>query len=334
LKSFSATELLKQIEGNSLIDVRSSAEYKTGHIPDAVNIPLFNNEERAEVGTLYKQVGSKEAMFRGLDIVGPKLSTLVKEASALSYKDNLLVHCWRGGMRSSSFAWLMNTSGIPTLTLAGGYKAFRRYAHEFLSKPWRFKVITACTGSGKTELLWHLRKMGQQVVDLEDLANHKGSVFGGLGHGEQPSTEQFENNLFWAMKDFDINLTVWIEDESVCIGHVFIPQSFYNRMHFSPLYKIDVSLNQRINRLVNEYSTFDMSELSVAISKIAKRLGYDNAKKAQEELAKNNFVEVTRILLHYYDKAYNKSIEERRDIISFEKIYDDFNPKIIAEQIV
>lgn len=327
-------ELIKQIEGNPVIDVRTPAEFASGHIPGAINIPLFLNEERAEVGTLYKQVSPRDAMLRALDIVGPKMSEFVKLAEDLTFKDYLIVHCWRGGMRSSSFAWLMNTAGIPAVTVKGGYKGFRRYSATVLNLEWRFKVVTACTGSGKTELLLKLKESGEQVIDLEGLAHHKGSVFGGLGHAPQPTTEQFENNLFWAIKDFDINKTVWVEDESMCIGHVFIPHRFYNRMHFSPLVKVDIPFENRVIRLVNEYAQFSNEELAHAISKITKRLGGDNSKSALDSLSKGDYAEVTRILLRYYDKAYTRSIEERRGLIEIEKYFESFNANFIVKEIL
>ncbi|NHB69451.1 tRNA 2-selenouridine(34) synthase MnmH [Perlabentimonas gracilis] len=334
MKPLEPNELFTIAKANPVVDVRTPAEFEAGHIPGAINIPLFTNEERAEVGTLYKQVSREKAMLRALDIVGPKMSNLVKQASKFKYTDKLIVHCWRGGMRSASFAWLMNTAGIPAITVNGGYKGFRRFAASIIKRDWNFKVITACTGSGKTELLLKLQDLGEQIIDLEGLADHKGSVFGGLGHAPQPTTEQFENNLFWAIKDFDINRTIWVEDESMCIGHVFIPRDFYNRMHFSPLVKVDLALDQRIERLVKEYALFSKEELTHAISKITKRLGGDNAKLAAEAIESGNFHEATRILLWYYDKAYNRSIEERRGLISFEKEYKKFDAEQIAQELM
>ncbi len=334
MKVIEPNELLTTAQGNPIIDVRTPAEFEAGHIPNAINIPLFSNDERAEVGTLYKQVSREKAMLRALDIVGPKMSSLVKQASKIEYTDNLIVHCWRGGMRSSSFAWLMNTTGIPAVTVNGGYKGFRRFAASVINREWKFKVITACTGSGKTELLLKMQELGEQIIDLEGLADHKGSVFGGLGHAPQPTTEQFENNLFWVIKDFDINRTIWVEDESMCIGHVFIPQNFYNRMHFSPLVKVDLALYQRIERLVKEYALFSKEQLTHAISKITKRLGGDNAKLAVESIEGGNFHEATRILLWYYDKAYNRSIEERRGLIEYEKEFSVYNAEEMANDVI
>jgi tRNA 2-selenouridine synthase len=317
-----------------LIDVRTPAEFAAGHIPGAINIPLFSDQERAEVGTLFKQVGQRAAILRGLDIVGPKMSDFVRQASKLKFNNYLVIHCWRGGMRSSSFAWLMNTAGISSVIVNGGYKGFRKYASSVINRDWKIRVVTACTGSGKTELLLKLQEMGEQVLDLEGLADHKGSVFGGLGHAPQPTTEQFENNLFWVMKDFDIKRTVWVEDESMCIGHVFIPHNFYQRMHFSPLVKVDLALDERVKRLVSEYAQFDNAVLTHAISKITKRLGGDNAKRAVETIEGGDFHEAARILLWYYDKAYNRSIEERRSLIDYEKSYDSFNSEMIAKEIL
>jgi tRNA 2-selenouridine synthase len=334
VKYIEPNELLAHLEGNPLIDVRTPAEFADGHIPGAINIPLFSNEERAEVGTLYKQVSRHDAMLRALDFVGPKMSGFVKLASELHYKDHIIVHCWRGGMRSSSFAWLLNTAGIPAVTVKDGYKGIRRYNASFLNQDWKYKVLTACTGSGKTELLWGLRESGEQIIDLEELANHKGSVFGGLGHIAQPTTEQFENNLFWTMKNFNINKTVCLEDESKCIGHVFIPQEFYSKMHFSPLVKVKIPFEERVARLVNEYAQFSNEELAFAISKITKRLGGDNTKNAITALEKSDYAEVTRILLWYYDKAYTRSIEERRNLIEYEKEFTSFNSSIIIRDIL
>ena len=334
MNTIETNELFTKPLENPIIDVRTPAEFSAGNIPGSINIPLFTDSERAEVGTLYKQASKKKAMLRALDIVGPKMSSIVKQASKIKRNENLIIQCWRGGMRSESVSWLLNTAGIPAVKVTGGYKGFRRYAASIINKEWKFKVITACTGSGKTELLLKMKEMGEQVIDLEGLANHKGSVFGGMGHSQQPTTEQFENNLFWTIKDFDINRTIWIEDESACIGHVFVPQEFYKRMHFSPLIKPELSLDGRIKRLVNEYAQFDKLELAHAIGKITKRLGGNNAKMAIESIENGNFHETSRILLQYYDKAYNHSVEERRNLVEYEKLYEHFDAELIARDIL
>ncbi|HZJ74263.1 MAG TPA: tRNA 2-selenouridine(34) synthase MnmH [Perlabentimonas sp.] len=334
MNSIEPNELFTTPSGDPIIDVRTPAEFAAGNMPGSINIPLFTNNERAEVGTLYKQENKRNALLRALDIVGPKMSDLVKQASKIKYNEKLIVQCWRGGMRSESVAWLLNTAGIPTVKVFGGYKGFRRYAASVINRKWKFKVITGCTGSGKTEVLLKLKEMGKQVVDLEGIADHKGSVFGGMGHSPQPTTEQFENNLFWAIKDFDINRTVWVEDESACIGHVYVPQEFYKRMHFSPLVKLELSIDNRIERLVNEYAQFDNDQLTCAIDKITKRLGGNNARLAVEAIKNGDYHKTTQILLSYYDKAYNHSVEERRSQIEFEKAYEHFNAEAMAKDIL
>jgi len=197
-----------------LLDVRTPGEYAQGHIPGAVSFPLFTNEERAEVGTLYKQESPQVAMERGLELVGPKMAGFVRRARELAGGRDVIVHCWRGGKRSGSMGWLLSTAGMRVQTLEGGYKAWRRYILERLENPpWRFIILSGKTGSGKTDILQELKSLGAQVVDLEALACHRGSAFGALGQPEQPSAEHFANRLFDALSQLDpgcCNLPSWL----------------------------------------------------------------------------------------------------------------------------
>ena len=323
-----------QKKGNPIIDVRSPAEFADGHIPGAVNIPLFSNEERAEVGTLYKQSGQEAAILRGLEIVGPKMANFVRQAKTLPFQEQLLVHCWRGGMRSGSFGWLLQTAGLPAVTLAGGYKSYRRKLLDFFDTPFALYILTGGTGSGKTELLHLLKQKGEQVVDLEGLAYHKGSVFGGLGQPEQPSSEQFQNELFLQMQEMDPAQPIWLEDESISLGNVFIPHPLWNQLRRAPLIRTELSRPARIERLVKEYGQFPTQELTAAIQKIGKRLGGQHAKAALEALEKNKLEEVASILLTYYDKAYQIGINKRKELLQFEAEYQFFNPETITEDIL
>ncbi len=334
MKSIDPHELLAYLDGNSLIDVRSPQEYAAGHIPGAINIPLFSDEERKVVGTLYKQNGRKPAMLKALDFVGPKLADIVKKGSKLPIRNHLIVHCWRGGMRSAGVSWLLNIADIPTVTIRNGYKGFRNHILDFFAQPLDIRIITACTGSGKTELLRYMQENGHQVVDLERIAHHKGSAFGSLGQGAQPTSEQFQNDLFWAMKGLNPKLPVWMEDESLNIGTVAIPDPLWRQMRTSKLIRVDLSLETRIERLVKEYAIFEKNLLASSILKISKRLGGQNLKLALDELDSGNFHELTKILLYYYDKAYNKTITERQNQIVFEKVFDNFDPKTITEEIL
>jgi tRNA 2-selenouridine synthase len=188
----SASEFLDLCKVFSAIDVRSEKEYGHGHIPGAVNLPLFSDEERVVIGTIYKNSGREASVLKGLEIAGPKLAGFVKKLHKITDQKDILVHCWRGGMRSESMAWLFGQAGYKAHVLEGGYKAYRRFIREELSRPLTYIILGGLTGSGKTELLHMLGRAGEQILDLEKLACHKGSVFGGLGQPGQPANEQFE----------------------------------------------------------------------------------------------------------------------------------------------
>ena len=244
-----------------LVDVRSPAEFAQGHIPGAVNIPLFDNEEKAVVGVGYKQGGKENAVQLGLEIVGPKLAGFVKQAKRLAPKKEILLHCWRGGMRSGSMAWLFETAGMKAYTLEGGYKAYRRYIREQFSRPVKMLVLGGTTGSGKTDILKVLEKRGEQFLDIENIAHHKGSVFGLLGQKPQPTNEQFENNLADAWRRFDFKRIIWLEDESLQLGSCVQPDPLFFQLRKAPLIKIIVPKPEREKQLVKEYGRFKKEEL-------------------------------------------------------------------------
>jgi len=220
-------KFLELSEITPITDVRSPSEFKSGHMPGAVNIPLFDDGERAAVGTKFKKEGRLPAILEGLKYTGPEMSSKLENALKITKNGKLLVHCWRGGMRSEAMAWLFSLGGIETEVLEGGYKSYRHHILESLSMKRKMIVLGGMTGSSKTHILRYLKTTGQQVVDLEGLANHKGSAFGALGQAAQPSTEQFANILFNDWKQLNGKLPVWIEDESRNIGSVFMPDRFY-----------------------------------------------------------------------------------------------------------
>ncbi len=312
-------EFLALSKEHLTFDVRSEGEYNYGHILHAVNLPLFNNEERKVVGTAYKQQGKNEAILLGLDIVGKKMGDFVRFAQSQIKDNKVFVHCWRGGMRSGSMAWLFNMFGYEVYVLKGGYKAYRCDVLDWIGKNFRLIVIGGRTGSGKTEVLRKLKEQGEQVIDLEKLANHKGSAFGSLGLPPQPSTEHFENLLAEELKIFDVNKRVWLEDESKSIGRVFLNLNLWKNMVASPLFVIDLPLNVRLERLVADYGENQMKGLEEAITNIKRRLGNEKWKNAIEALHAKDFAQVADITLYYYDKAYDKglSLKETKELFRF-----------------
>lgn len=309
-KEIQIEKFLELSNTTPIIDVRSPAEYEQAHIPGALNLPLFSNEERELVGTIYKQKGKVKAVTAGLEIVGPKLVTFTKFALSLK-SESILIHCWRGGMRSASMAWLLETVGLKCNILTGGYKSYRKYIREQLETPYNIILLGGFTGSGKTDLLKILDKSGNQIIDLEGLAHHKGSAFGAIGESPQPSTEMFENILYKELSKLDSSKPIWVEDESRNIGRVFIPEPFWLQMRQSPLVVIDATFEQRVERLMRDYGGYQTESLKASIQKIEKRLGYDKCKLALEACENNNIKTAAQICLLYYDKAYNSQLVNR-----------------------
>ncbi len=309
-KEVNIEEFLELSKQFPIIDVRSPGEYEHAHIPGALSLPLFLNDERAEIGTIYKQRGRVKAVQRGLEIVGPKLGGFAKFALALK-SDNILIHCWRGGMRSSSMAWLLEQVGIECSLLTGGYKSYRGHVLKSFEKPLKIVLLGGYTGSGKTDLLKILKDSGEQVLDLEGLACHKGSAFGAIGQVDQPSGEYFENLLSLEVEALDGEKVVWIEDESRNVGKVFIPEQLWKQMRVSPLVKVEASFEARLDRLMRDYGCYSVDLLSASIKKIEKRLGYDKCKLALEACENGDIRSAAQISLLYYDKAYGNQLETR-----------------------
>jgi len=301
---------LERAKQTPVVDVRSPAEFAQGHIPGAYNLPLFDNDERAEVGALYKQKGRILAIQRGLELTGPKMRRFTDFALHLKSPE-LLVYCWRGGMRSAAMAWLFETVGIGCFTLEHGYKAYRNRVLADFARPLRLALLGGFTGGGKTEILHALRLAGAQVLDLEALAHHKGSAFGGIGQGAQPSSEQFENLIAAQCAQIDPQQTLWVEDESRNVGRCAIPLPFWEQMRRAPLIYVDTPRPQRTDRLMQEYATLDPELLCAAIKKIEKRLGFDRCKEACEACLNGNRRLALEICLDYYDKAYGNQLYER-----------------------
>jgi len=327
-------DFLKEANSIPVIDVRTPAEFEQGHIPGAYNIPLFTNEERAVVGTIYKKESKENAIMEGLKIVGPKMYDYVKKAKEIAVNDQVLVHCWRGGMRSASMAWLFNTAGLKADTLEGGYKSYRTYIRQSFLRKQNIVILGGMTGSNKTDILKEMYKLGEQFVDLEGIAHHRGSAFGQIGLEPQPTNEQFENNLAQDWLALDQSRVVWMEDESKALGAVRIVDELFFRIRKSPLVVIEKSRELRIKHSVDDYAHLDIEELKGALLRIKKRLGGNNVKMALEALDNKDFAKVAELSLIYYDKTYSYGIEERKDIKKLFISSDIYDPKENAKLIL
>ena len=325
-EQINSQQFLKASKNACVIDVRTPKEFEQGHIPGAKNIPLFQNEERIIVGTLYKQEGRQPAILKGLELVGPKMATLVNDVLRQSDGKDIYIHCWRGGMRSGSMAWLLELYGLRVIVLKGGYKAFRNQVLSNLESKSSIVVLGGRTGSGKTHILSRLKVKGEQVIDLEKIANHKGSAFGSLGEEKQPSQEQFENELMVQLNEQSAEKKIWIEDESRLIGNKNIPLALWEQMRQAPVVYIDMPFEKRIDILVEDYGKFEKEQLKESILRISKKMGLEQTKNAIIELEQNNLRAVCGLCLSYYDKAYDRGLESRENIKieRIEFISDDF----------
>ena len=299
------------VQPGPLLDVRSPSEYLQGHIPRSHSFPLFSDGERAQIGTVYKKQGRAEAVELGLFLVRPKLDTLLNQATALLGSTGKVL-CWRGGMRSGFTARLFELLGYAIQTLQGGYKVYRRSVLQQLSvAPQRLCVLGGLTGSGKTAVLKALRQLGEQVIDLEALANHRGSAFGGIGMVPQPTQEQFENELALQFEQIDWTKPVWVEDESRLIGRCHLPSALYHEMHQAPLFFLQCSLGVRIQTLLDHYGGADTAQLVHATLRIAKRLGSQLTREILQLFEEEKRELAFEKLLIYYDKTYQHQLFKR-----------------------
>ncbi|HQW17024.1 MAG: tRNA 2-selenouridine(34) synthase MnmH [Bacteroidia bacterium] len=317
-----------------LLDTRSPAEYEHAHFPGAVSFPLMTNEQRAVIGTIYKQEGKDAAVLKGFELIGPQFAEFVRQANTLAPSKNVTLYCWRGGLRSSVMAWVLSTAGLKVTILKGGYKAFRQWVlSQFLVKK-PMIIVGGKTGAGKTEMLYHLQSQGQFVIDLEKLAHHKGSAFGALGMPAQPSTEHFENQLALQWHKAPLNQFTWIENESIKIGKCALPINFFDQMREAICFELDVSVAVRIERTLESYGKFNVDLLSESTMKISKRLGGLRLKTALEALEQKDLKLWCSIVMEYYDKTYQHSHDkrEKNEIIKVDA--EGLDKAVIANEMI
>lgn len=326
IRAVSTTEFL--IHGHGpILDVRTPAEYRKGHIPGAVNFPLFTDDERVLIGTLYKQQGRIIAVRKGLELITPRITTMFDAGLVLG--NELRIHCWRGGMRSYSVAWLLSLAGSKVLTLQKGYKAFRQWVAAQFHEPKPMIVLGGYTGSGKTDILRSLKQLGEQTIDLEEIADHKGSAFGRLGATREVTQEQFENDLAWCLNPLKPTSS-WIEDESRNFSSIVIPGAFWEQMRNAPLVVVDVPLECRISRLVTEYGCFPPEILAESIRRISKRLGGLRMQEAIQALESGNTAKTAEILLEYYDRIYTTGMKRKDGQKTYRLKVTEDNPEKTA----
>jgi tRNA 2-selenouridine synthase len=290
-----------------IIDVRSPCEFASGHIPNAINIPLFSDEERKQVGIVYKNEGQRAAIEKGLSLIS--LPLFVEKLKNFQVQKEVFVYCARGGMRSQAMGWLFGLLGLEVQILKGGYKAFRNWVVSSFQKSYNFLVLAGKTGVGKTELLRELKNTKEKVLDLEEMAEHRGSAFGAL-QKPQPTQEQFENLLSLDLFHLQEHL-FWVEDESRFIGKMRIPDGFFDQMLKAKVVVLSSSLEERLERIVQEYSSETQEKLLQYILQLKKSLGGLATEQAIRHLQEKNYAECCKILLTYYDKRYERALEKR-----------------------
>lgn len=301
-----------------VFDVRSEGEFLHAHIPEAHSLPLFNNEERKIVGTAYKQESKQKAIKIGLKYFGTKMVKMVEAVEKITTEKNtrtVLVHCWRGGMRSAGVAWLLDLYGFKVYTLVGGYKVYRNWVLKQFEQQYPIKIIGGFTGSGKTDLLIELGKRGESIIDLEGLAHHKGSAFGAMGQAPQPTQEMFENLLAEALflhhSALSGDKVIWMEDESQRIGEVNIPTVLFKQMRTKQVLFLEIPFEERLQYILKGYGQFSKEQLVNAIIRIKKRLGGLETKNAINCLLEDDVKGCFSILLKYYDKGYFAGSQKR-----------------------
>ena len=311
--------------GLPVLDARSPTEYAAGHIPGSLNTPVLMDDERVAVGKTYFSQGQEAAVHLALELVGPNLvgrHNIIQEQLELFRQNHsptgkkILIHCWRGGQRSLALAWLLESTGYHPLILDGGYKAYRVKVRSDLASPRKVLVLGGCTGSGKTSILHELSCLGHQAVDLEDLAGHRGSSFGGIGLPEQLCGEMMENKLRDLWTGLDPNRPVWVEDEDRRIGKINICPEFFRHIEDGCLIWLEVPRECRIRNLVALYAekALDKSsqhEFCLAIDRVQSRLGTQKASLAKRAVVAGDMETAVSLVLEYYDKAYQKQSAKR-----------------------
>lgn len=300
------------LESHCIVDARTPLEFAEDHLPGAINVPLLSNEERVEIGTLYKQQGAHIARIRGLELTAGRFPQIVAGIAAAASDRPILVYCWRGGLRSKTIASILELTGYPVKQLTGGYKAFRNQVSAFFDNfvpSARLVVLHGMTGIGKTTLLGILAGRGESTVDLEGIACHRGSAFGSLGLSQEHLTQKRFETLLWdTFRKLPAGKTIYLEGESRRIGRMTLPGNLYEVMGESIKVWCTASLETRVKRLTAEYGLREYEAgLTEALDRIKKRLGGDKYAEIAGYLQRWEMEPfMTELIVSYYDKLYYK----------------------------
>ncbi|WP_312438682.1 tRNA 2-selenouridine(34) synthase MnmH [Janthinobacterium sp.] len=302
---------------DAIIDVRSPSEFAEDHLPGAINLPVLDDDERITVGTLYKQTSAFEAKKLGAALVAKNIARHI-ETHFLGHPQDWqpLVYCWRGGNRSGSMAHILARIGWPVVQLDGGYKEYRRHVNaELATLPGAFNFINVLcgpTGSGKSRLLQVLHRQGAQVIDLEQLAAHRGSVLGGLPQEDQPSQKAFESGLWQQLRTFDAGKPVFIESESKKVGRLRVPDALMDKMRAADCTAVQLDTAHRVQLLMEDYDHFvgDPEKLNTQLALLTQLHGREKIARWQQLASAGQMAElVEELLVQHYDPAYLQSIK-------------------------
>lgn len=312
-------------KGALLVDARSPAEYAEATVPGAVNVPIFDNEERARVGTVYKEQGKSVARKLGVELVAPKIPALLErvEAAMAGCRPPVVVFCWRGGMRSRALTTFIDLAGTPARQLIGGHKAFRAHVRRYFEEDrWgRLLVLRGLTGVGKTRQLLRLRGEGFPVLDLEGLAGHRGSAFGGLGLAPQPGQKMFESLLWDELRRIPLDGYALAEGESRHIGRLVLPPAVYDALQRETSLWLNASLDYRVEIILEDYPALDTLRESFErpITALKPRLGGETVTRLLALLQAGAWRELVReLMVRYYDPLYRHTMPERRIEVDLE----------------